>query len=304
MFKSSNKIVLSLFLSAILVLGFSSLNEAFSHASGKTINSGVGTPTIDGSITGSEWSTAGTLDFNAKVFGGGPTPARIFVMNDANNLYVAIRVDRTALDGFNFANVVFDSDHGAESSREIGDESFELFNTGFRDFYWTGTTSFLDTSDGGTNDGSGARANNGVVTVYELSHPLDSTDDTHDFSLGVGNTVGVTFVVVFGTTLGTTTTTFFPAGASNPSLYGDIVLSGVDTTAPTITSGTTTSTTTIDLIASEFVTSTAAPADFTVNGIGVNTVGTVSTSGKDITLTLSSGSMSDTDIITVDYTLA
>jgi len=221
--------VLSLFLSAILVLGFSSLNEAFSDASGKTINSGVGTPTIDGVLSSGEWDNAGTLDFDANVFGGGTTPARIFVLDDGNNLYVAIRVDRTALDAFNFAGIVFDNDHGGETSNEVGDDRFELLGGTFRDFFWTGSGFDIDTSAGGNTDGSGSQGNDSTFTVYEFSHPLDSTDNTHDFSLAAGDTVGFNLSVRFGATQPNSVITLFPGNnANNPSLFGDIVISGGD----------------------------------------------------------------------------
>jgi len=98
-----------------------------------------------------------------------------------------------------------------------------------------------------------------------------------------------------GATAGTTVD-----GASNEvaDAFNAVASDGV---SPTITSGITTSTTTIDLTASETITSTAAAADFTVNGIGVNTISTVIASGTIITITLATGSISDADTVTVDY---
>src|SRR5207244_6177151 len=49
----------------------------------------------------------------------------------------------------------------------------------------------MDTATGGTNDGAGAFVNNGVESIYEMSHPLNSGDAGHDFALHPGDAVGV-----------------------------------------------------------------------------------------------------------------
>jgi hypothetical protein len=48
-----------------------------------------------------------------------------------------------------------------------------------------------DVSDGGTADGSGAVANDGTYTTYEIAHPLNTVDDAHDYSLSVASKVGL-----------------------------------------------------------------------------------------------------------------
>jgi len=120
----------------VFVTSVSLLSVQQSFAGDPSVSlTGSGTATIDGVLSVGEWDNAGFVDFNANAPGGGITPARIFVMDDGNNLYIAIRVQRAALDAFNGVNAVFDNDHGAETFNEIGDDRFELFNGSFRDFH-------------------------------------------------------------------------------------------------------------------------------------------------------------------------
>jgi len=59
----------------------------------------------------------------------------------------------------------------------------------FMDLFWGPTTKF-DTAEGGTSDGQGKSSGSGGYNYFEISHPLNSADDAHDFSLTAGNTVG------------------------------------------------------------------------------------------------------------------
>ena len=55
---------------------------------------------VDGVLSPGEWDTAGHYDFPANrspAEGGGTVPATLFVMNDATNLYLALRVSVTTL---------------------------------------------------------------------------------------------------------------------------------------------------------------------------------------------------------------
>src|SRR5437764_1190949 len=65
-----------------------------------------------------------------------------------------------------------------------------------------------DISSGGNRDGLGALANNGVLTAYELGHPLNS-GETYDVALAVGDTIPYSM----GLTLASAYTTI-GAGAS------------------------------------------------------------------------------------------
>jgi hypothetical protein len=57
------------------------------------------------------WSTAQTIDIQVNVPEGGTAPARLYVMNDAHNLYVAMRVARTAKDDATTLSVNLDADY-------------------------------------------------------------------------------------------------------------------------------------------------------------------------------------------------
>jgi hypothetical protein len=162
--------------------------------------SGSGTATLDGVISPSEWDASGTINLLVNLPGGGTAPATLFVMNDATNLYLALRFARNVVDpgnslGFEFSN----NDSGIAAN---GDDAI-VFNPtgGFADIFRTNappcppgsppaTCGLTDVSAGGTNDGAGAFANDGTFSVYEISHPLNSGDVGHDFALSVGSTVG------------------------------------------------------------------------------------------------------------------
>lgn len=159
--------------------------------------SGKGVATIDGVVSPGEWVGAGHVDLVVNTPGGGTTPATLYVMNDNLNLYVALRFDRAFADPAN--SLVFEFDNDNDGIRENGDDAFG-YNSGgpFYDDYrtsdppcppgsWCG---LYDVDNGGANNGQGAFLNNGVFTVYEMSHPLNSGDILHDFTLFPGQTVG------------------------------------------------------------------------------------------------------------------
>ena len=164
--------------------------------------SGLGIATIDGESSEGEWTGAGRLDFDAHIPEGDPTPASLFVMNDATNLYLGLMIERSSLGGSTNPSFEFDNDNDGTS--EPGDDFFGTsvgvfqaaeFLDGFRtpcDGAEPGTAGCGggDFSEGGTNDGMVAGSNDGSFTFVELSHPLDSADDLHDFSLGAGDSVG------------------------------------------------------------------------------------------------------------------
>lgn len=183
--------------------------------------SGFGTPTIDGVLSAGEWDDADTLNYAATLSpqeGGGTTPATLFVMNDATNLYLAVKVYRTTL-GSSSAGFEFDNDHD-DVWPENGDDALVLNPPAFFDDYRVDGSGPVDTSDGGTSDGAGAATNNGSFTFYEISHPLDSADDAHDFSLAPGDVVGFSHQLRFCNT--TCVDTFVPG--PGPGDFGDITI--------------------------------------------------------------------------------
>ena len=201
------------------------------HAPGVVLT-GRGTATIDGVLSAGEWTNAGCADFSVNTPGGGTTPGTVCAMNDATNLYLLVRFARTFVDPSNSVGFEFDNDHDGIWPEE-GDDALVINPAfGFFDDVRTNLppcplppTIFcgpLDTAAGGTNDGSGTFGNNGTFSVYEFSHPLNSADDAHDFSLTPGDTVGFLLSLRMSTGTGDPADfarTSFPVGA-----FGDIVI--------------------------------------------------------------------------------
>lgn len=162
--------------------------------------SAFGTPAVDGVLSAGEWDNAACQSLVVNVPGGGTTPARLCVMNDAQKLYVALRFNRAAADPGNSLGVEFDNDN--DGIAENGDDVMVMNpDVGFTDIFRTNippcpagldpaACGLKDVDDSGTNDGTGAFANDGTISVYEMSHPLKSGDAGHDFALTPGDAVG------------------------------------------------------------------------------------------------------------------
>ena len=159
---------------------------------------GFGTAAIDGRLSLGEWDNAVTYDFPVNVSEGGTTPGTLLVMNDESNLYLAVRFARTTVEPRNL--IFFSFDNHNDGVSEDGDD-YIRFDTlsGFEDWFMLQLTetswSFprdINPPEGppGTYDGDGAFANNGTFSLFEISKPLDSADDAHDFSLSPGDTIG------------------------------------------------------------------------------------------------------------------
>jgi len=165
--------------------------------------SGRGTPVLNGTLAQSEWSGAATFDFDVNVPGGGTTPARLYVMNDDTNLYFAVRVTRSVTDAYMGVVFLFDNNANglfSDEPFEEGDDAFGFTTqNGFIDNYYTlrppcpsgQICGFSDVDDGGTVDGAGAFGSAGTDRIFELSHPLNSTDDAHDLSRTLNQSVGM-----------------------------------------------------------------------------------------------------------------
>jgi len=164
---------------------------------------GYGTAVVDGQFGVDEWRCAITYPFTAKVSGGSGTPATLYVMNDNTTLYLAVQLRRSSADKVNTLQFNFDNNNSAASgtgAAETGDDVLSLDAArGFTDAFLTlrctnssqSSCWAADAGSGGTNDGSGAFQNDGTWTTYEVSHALNTTDDTHDFSLFAGSRVGL-----------------------------------------------------------------------------------------------------------------
>jgi len=169
------------------------------------------TPTIDGVISIGEWEDADSLTVNVIGANGDPHSLTLYVKNDATYLYLAVVVDDEYSDpaemGYDFLNFRFDNDH--DGVTEIGDDGLAIrYDCAVIEDTYNPTGvegwSYSDISDGGTNDLTGAITHSNPVPngmgIYtaEYRHPLDSTDDAHDFSLFIGDTVGFKFTLADG----------------------------------------------------------------------------------------------------------
>jgi len=215
---------------------------SFGHLAGKTLQGWAPTPpAIDGDIGTSEWQTAGSSSFSLTI-GGNPYAGTLYAMNDATNLYIGIVI---ADDDFNTGApvdaVALYFDNGNDGTFGPGDDSLVLYAGagGFVDrFLQAIPTAQKDIDFGGTTDGSGACAAHGGNNHFELSHPLNSADDAHDFSLSPLDTVGFTFLYLDGPV----GQEYWPAVASADATgWGDIVIASAPPTmtawasaAPTI----------------------------------------------------------------------
>jgi hypothetical protein len=164
---------------------------------------GLGTATVDGNFSTAEWACATTYSFSAEV-SGGATPATLYVMNDGSTLYLAVRLQRRATDKVNTLQFNFDNNNSwataGTGAGETGDDVLSLDAANrFSDAYLTSKCTnsgqsacwATDVSELGTNDGSGKFKNDGVYTTYEISHPLNTADNTHDFSVSPAGKVGL-----------------------------------------------------------------------------------------------------------------
>ena len=151
---------------------------------------GFGSATIDGVLDPGEWADAGTATIAVNTLSGGTVPGTLYVMNDGVKLYLALQFGATALG--NSAAFEFDNDRSGYLSD--GDDGIIINpDIGFYDLVRVAVGnelhSYFDTTLGGTNDGAGAFSNGAGATVYEFSHPLNSSDDLHDFSLSPGASI-------------------------------------------------------------------------------------------------------------------
>jgi len=151
-------------------------------------------PTIDGVLSASEWDSAATIEFTITYLVGEPTKGgTLYVMNDLDNLYLAVKIEDDDLNLGDVLDFHFDNDN--DGNREDGDDvlGFDV-NYGFYDSFWR--TDFglhghlMDWVDGGTSDGMAAASGDGFYNVFEFSHPLQSADINHDFTLNAGDSVG------------------------------------------------------------------------------------------------------------------
>lgn len=210
---------------ALLVVTALALVAAPAAAADDTLTlRGFGTAVVDGELGQAEWATAGRYDFLAKrseAEGGGTVPASFYVMNDTTNLYLALRVSVQ-----NFGYSAFDTVFHApgQSAFGPGNDILRVLPTFWEDKHYHQISPFewnwlSDVVDGGTQDGAVMTQTHAGYIVYEVSHPLDTADDRHDFSLRIPK--HVTFYASFQHCLGSglCAGTFMPSSG-----FGQIVV--------------------------------------------------------------------------------
>ena len=191
--------------------------------SGKTLTGYTTTPpTIDGIIHSNEWSTADEATFGPITVGAQSITGTLYMMNDGQNLYIAVSIEgdndfNSPNDGF---RVFFDNNHGGGVAPEQGDDDV-IANGALAIgdlFYDTGTgTGNWDNLNGGTSDGQSSGSRQGSSNQFELSHPLNDADDTHDFSLSLGQTVGFSLHILVDDNIYDLSA--FDLGSTWPSLH-------------------------------------------------------------------------------------
>lgn len=111
-------------------------------------------------------------------------------MFDVSELYISLEVPDESWGQGDWVEVRFDG--LLDLAWGMRDDVLKYsFVNGFSDETWGGSTIRLDSSGGGTTDGSGfGRTMGSGRNFFELSHPLNS-GDSNDFSVGPDGRVGI-----------------------------------------------------------------------------------------------------------------
>ena len=154
---------------------------------------GLGTPTVDGSFTAGEWDNARQFQLSAAVPGGDPVAMTLYVLNDATNVYFAVRFQRSSVNPelTNLLNFEFDHNNNSEGP-EDGDDYLTVLTSGLLSDNFRSGGGLSVTSD--VTHGSGAFGSANGFSLYELSHPLNS-GETGDIALAAGQTIGLRMLI-------------------------------------------------------------------------------------------------------------
>jgi hypothetical protein len=175
---------------------------------------GRGTPTLDGTLGEGEWDCAETRTFPVSLSGGAAT-ATLRWMNDSENFYIAVAVPGT--DRQNSLRVEWHRNASGPSgtidqngyftgARTLGADVWEVHPGSspvardmFIDNQCSGSSQTncgqLDSAWGGGNASMAAFSNQAGMTVYELSHPLNSGDTCNGGSAGSRGCHGYTGLI-------------------------------------------------------------------------------------------------------------
>ncbi|MHA1621588.1 MAG: C39 family peptidase [Candidatus Heimdallarchaeaceae archaeon] len=155
-------------------------------------------PIIDGFISPGEWDDAATKSFILNLTNDETHKTILYIKNDDMYLYLALKIFNDDYNVRDSLHIFFDNDN--DGIEEDGDDSFYriigFIPGGAMDEYYDADfkRDRSDTEDGGTNDvvADSSHTNPDGIGDYtfEFKHPLDSSDDLHDFSLSPGDIVG------------------------------------------------------------------------------------------------------------------
>lgn len=220
---------------ALVLVVCSQVPSSFAHSGDVLSAWAITTPTIDGVISAGEWIDADTADFTL-TYCSESHDVTLHVKNDDMYLYLAVVVRDEEYSNLaemyhDFANFYFDNDN--DGVTDVGEDGLAIRfdNTIFRDTFnpiGVNGWSYSDADHCGTNDIDGATTHTNPVPdgvgdyTFEYRHPLNSSDDAHDFSLSAGDTVGFRFSFPDGETDCQPVGYYWPS--SFPTSYGDIVI--------------------------------------------------------------------------------
>lgn len=202
------------------------------------------TPTIDGVISSGEWDDASQVTFNL-TYSVPEDPSQstfpliteshesaLYVKNDEIYLYLTILIKNEDYSDYDEVDIFFDNNHNG--MLETGDDVLSSF---YEDAF-SGEGYFgPDKLWQGKNDLLFAKSHTATELnaigdwSFEFRHPLNSDDDSHDFSLEIGDVVGfsILFIDFVPTpefpTAGWSST--FPDQGNLPldaSMYADIII--------------------------------------------------------------------------------
>ena len=172
--------------------------SGFAFAAGWT----AAAPTINGTFVPKEWQSSVAIAFNITYNTGPRTkPGLLYVMNDADNLYLAVKVNDTDFNRGDVLEFFFDNNNTGVMTK--GDDVLQYdvnalmtsqvrFFDEFLNSFGSGHMGQAeDRAFGGRTDGMGAGSGDGQYNYFEMSHPLNSGDKGHDISLKPGDTFGL-----------------------------------------------------------------------------------------------------------------
>lgn len=208
----------------LLVLASYFIAPSNAHAGSPLSALAATPPTIDGLLSPGEWDSAAQV----LVFSGLGNET-FYVMNDATNIYLALRVLDPTLSPNDIMEVRFDKAHNGV--HDENDDSVQAKPSAFLDryFHFAGSSGSFGNLDPLQN-GSSAATGNGATNFFEISHPLNS-GDIRDIDASPGDTLG--FCLTYFKEGTATSSTMYPTnclaadvnlGVNEQQIYGDIII--------------------------------------------------------------------------------